>query len=141
MRARLRVQDFATGKNFSFNHCHNKEFCIFSRKSYFLKAIENFFQCLHSLIKTLEGLGEFETVMQTQNETPLVFISGYTNTEDVFYCLTGIHCHFQCFDIQPHHHHHHHQFQHHYSCTSYQHHSQYYIMIKVFILVIFHNAI
>ena len=27
--ARLRVQDFATGKNFYFNKCHNKEFCVF----------------------------------------------------------------------------------------------------------------
>ena len=26
-RAKLRVQDFATGKNFSFNQCHNKAFC------------------------------------------------------------------------------------------------------------------
>ena len=42
-RARLRVQDFATGKNFSFNHRHNKEFCVFSQKSNFIKAIENFF--------------------------------------------------------------------------------------------------
>ena len=42
-RARLRVQDFATGKNFSFNQCHNKEFCVFSRESYLIKAIENFF--------------------------------------------------------------------------------------------------
>ena len=42
-RARLRVQDFATGKNFSFNHCHIKEFCFFSQESYFIKAIENFF--------------------------------------------------------------------------------------------------
>ena len=33
-RARLRVQDFATGKNFSSNQCHYKEFCVFfSRKS------------------------------------------------------------------------------------------------------------
>ena len=29
MRARLRLQDFATCKNFSFNQCHNKEFCCF----------------------------------------------------------------------------------------------------------------
>ena len=43
MRTRLRVQDFATGENFSFNQCHNKEFCVFSRESYFIKAIENFF--------------------------------------------------------------------------------------------------
>ena len=31
-RARLRVQDFATGKNFSFNQCHNKEFFFFSQQ-------------------------------------------------------------------------------------------------------------
>ena len=42
-RARLCVQNFATDKNFSFNQCHNKEFCFFSRESYFIKAIENFF--------------------------------------------------------------------------------------------------
>ena len=42
-RARLRGQDFATGKNFSFNQCHNKQFCVFSRESFFIKAIENFF--------------------------------------------------------------------------------------------------
>ena len=28
-RARLRVQDFGTGKNFCFNQCHNKEFLSF----------------------------------------------------------------------------------------------------------------
>ena len=43
MRARLRGQGFATGKNFSFNQCRNKEFWVFSRESYFTKAIENFF--------------------------------------------------------------------------------------------------
>ena len=48
--ARLRGQDFATGKNFSFNQCHTKSFAFFSRESYFIKAIENFFLCLHSLI-------------------------------------------------------------------------------------------
>ena len=65
-RAKLRVQDFATGKNFSFNQCHNKAFCVlrfaffsgknfsfnqchnkafcvFSLERYFMKAIENFF--------------------------------------------------------------------------------------------------
>ena len=41
-RARLRGQDFETGENFSFQY-HNKEFCVFSRESYFMKAIENFF--------------------------------------------------------------------------------------------------
>ena len=72
--ARLCVQNFVTGKNFSFNQCHNKEFCVFSRESYFIKAIENcVFLCLHSLIWTLKGLGEFETVMQTWD---VMFISG-----------------------------------------------------------------
>ena len=42
-RARLRGQDFATGKNSSFNQCHTKSFAFFSRESYFIKAIENFF--------------------------------------------------------------------------------------------------
>ena len=42
-RARLRVEDFVTGKNFSFNQDPNKEFAFFSRESYFIKAIENFF--------------------------------------------------------------------------------------------------
>ena len=28
-RARLRLQDFGTGKNFYFNHCYNKEFLSF----------------------------------------------------------------------------------------------------------------
>ena len=42
-RARLCGQDFATGKNFSFNQCHTKSFAFFSRESYFIKAIENFF--------------------------------------------------------------------------------------------------
>ena len=31
-RARLRGQDFATGKNFSFNQCHTKSFAFFIGK-------------------------------------------------------------------------------------------------------------
>ena len=42
-RARLRGQDFVTGKNFSFNQYHTKSFAFFFRKSYFIKAIENVF--------------------------------------------------------------------------------------------------
>ena len=43
-RARLRGQDFATGKNFCFNQqSHTKSFAFFSWESYFIKAIENFF--------------------------------------------------------------------------------------------------
>ena len=45
-RARLRGQDFATGKNFSFNQCHTKSFAFFSRESYLKKTIENFFSCV-----------------------------------------------------------------------------------------------
>ena len=41
--ARRCGQDFATGKNFSFNQYHNKQFCVFSWESYFIKAVENFF--------------------------------------------------------------------------------------------------
>ena len=40
---RFRVQDFATRKNSSFNHCHNKEFRVFSWECYFIKTIEYFF--------------------------------------------------------------------------------------------------
>ena len=41
---KLRVQDFATGKNFSFNQYSEQEsFVLFFRESYFLKAIENVF--------------------------------------------------------------------------------------------------
>ena len=36
-RAGLLGQDFATGKNFSFNQCHTKSFAFFSRESYFIK--------------------------------------------------------------------------------------------------------
>ena len=43
MRARLCGQDFATGKNFSFNQCHTKSFAFFPWEIYFIKAIENFF--------------------------------------------------------------------------------------------------
>ena len=42
-RTRRRGQDFVTGKNFSFNQCHTKSSAFFSRESYFIKAIENFF--------------------------------------------------------------------------------------------------
>ena len=40
---KLRVQDFATGKNFSFNQCPKQRVLLFSRESCFIKAIENFF--------------------------------------------------------------------------------------------------
>ena len=82
-RARLRGQDFATGKNFSFNQCHTKSFAFFSRESYFIKAIENFFSCVckfSTVMQTLDfvsGLAELSRILPTS----LVFISGYANTE------------------------------------------------------------
>ena len=57
------------------------------------------FPCLHSLIWTQEGLGEFETVIHSRDEveglrilpTPRVVISGYGNTgKKVFYCFYKI---------------------------------------------------
>ena len=39
------VQDFATGKNFSFNQCHNKECCFFSGKL-FDKSNRKLFSCV-----------------------------------------------------------------------------------------------
>ena len=40
---KLRVQDYATGKNFSSNQCPKQRVLLFSRESYFQNAIENFF--------------------------------------------------------------------------------------------------
>ena len=41
---KFRVQDFATGKNLSFNHRSKQEtFAFFSLESYFIKAVENLF--------------------------------------------------------------------------------------------------
>ena len=42
-RVSFHEQDFATGENFSFNQCHTKSFAFFSRESYLIQAIENFF--------------------------------------------------------------------------------------------------
>ena len=91
-RGRLRVQDFATGKNFCFNQCHNKEFYVFSQEFYFIKAIENFFSdvCIawykHS--RDWENsscanprLRLWFAWLSRILTTPLVFRSGYANTE------------------------------------------------------------
>ena len=40
---KLRVQDFATGKNFSFNQYPKQRFLLFSRESYFKKSIWKLF--------------------------------------------------------------------------------------------------
>ena len=55
----LRAQDFATGKNFSFNQCSEKrEFCFFSLERYFIKAIENFFPLFAYPDKNTRGVGK-----------------------------------------------------------------------------------
>ena len=52
---------------------------VFFRGSYFIKAIENL------IIKHSRG---WENSQQCQIlPTPLMFISGYANTENIFYCL------------------------------------------------------
>ena len=83
MRARLRAQDFATGKSFSFNQCHNKQFCVFSQEISVFGEPD---------INTL-GVGR---ILSQILITPLMFISGYANTENVFYCLNASHVEHQC---------------------------------------------
>ena len=46
MRARLRGQDFATGKNFSFNQCHTKSFAFFFSRKLFYKRNRKLFSCV-----------------------------------------------------------------------------------------------
>ena len=77
-RAKLCGQDFATGKNFSFNQCHTK--------SYFIKAIENFFPVFAYPDINTRGIGRIRDSYANPRRTPLVFISCYANTENVFYC-------------------------------------------------------
>ena len=45
-RARLRGQDFATGKNFSFNQGHTKSFAFFSPGKLFYKSNRKLFSCV-----------------------------------------------------------------------------------------------
>ena len=58
-RAKLRVQDFETGNNFSFNQCHNKEICVFFSGKLIDKSNRKLFSCmyLHSLILNTPGAG------------------------------------------------------------------------------------
>ena len=44
--ARIRGQDFATGKNFSFNQCHTKSFAFFFSGKLFYKSNRKLFSCL-----------------------------------------------------------------------------------------------
>ena len=45
-RARLRVQDFGTGKNFCFNQCHNEEFWFFFSVKLFYESNRKRFSCV-----------------------------------------------------------------------------------------------
>ena len=104
---RLRVRDFATGKNSStYGLCHNKEFCVFSRKCYFIKAIENFFLVFAQPDVNTRGVGRIlEINMQILEFVARVsglhrFLEFFkllscfyqamqrvANTENVFYCF------------------------------------------------------
>ena len=94
---KLRVQDFATGNDFSFNQCSKQESFAFFSGSYFIKAIENLFSrvCI-SWYKHSRGwessrqLCKPSTKLSRILPTPLVFILGYANTKNVFYCLNGM---------------------------------------------------
>ena len=70
---------YKTGKNFFLINALNERVLLFSGQSYFIKAIETFFPVfaypdMQDYDRTLEGLGEFSTVMQT-----LDFVSGLPN--------------------------------------------------------------
>ena len=67
---RLRVQEFVTGKNLSFNQSSKQESLsfFFSRESYFIKAIENVFPVFAYPNINTRGVGEFSTVTQTRDE-------------------------------------------------------------------------
>ena len=97
-RARLRGQAFATAKNFSFNQCHTKSFGFFPRD----KSNRKLFYCVciswykHSRRwensrQLCKSLTSSRVCIAVSNlPTPLVFISGYANTENVFYCLNSV---------------------------------------------------
>ena len=85
-RARLRGQDFATGNNFSFNQCRTKSFAFFSPGKLFYKSNRTLFSCV--CIAWYKHSRHWENSRLSRIlPTPLVFISGYANTENVFYCL------------------------------------------------------
>ena len=68
------------------NQCHNKRVLrFFLSKLIYIKAIESFFPVLNT-----RGVGRILPA-------PLVFISGYANTENVFYCLNIIFLGNSCF--------------------------------------------
>ena len=100
---KLRVQDFATGQNFSFNQYPKQKSFAFFLGKVILKPTENFFpvfaypyvntggvgRMLHSYANPRLRLGfaQLSRILRT----PLEFISGYANTENVFYCLVRRH--------------------------------------------------
>ena len=76
---------------------------FFPRESYFIKAIENFFPVFALPEINTRGVGRILDSYANPRlrlgfaqlsrilQTPLVFISGYANTENVFYCLNSAH--------------------------------------------------
>ena len=61
----------------------NKRVLLFSEESYFIKAIQDIFPVFaYPDINSLRF-----ALLSRSLPTPLVFILGYANTENVFYCL------------------------------------------------------
>ena len=83
----LRVQDLATGKNFSFSQCFKQgSFGFFSRESYFIKAIENFFPDINT-----RGLGKFSTVMQRSTSLRVCITVSNSLNQSCAYIRLGKH--------------------------------------------------
>ena len=66
-----------------------KRVLLFSEESYFIKAMENFVFAYPDINTRRVGriLDSYANPRHRILPTPLVFISGYANTENVFYCL------------------------------------------------------
>ena len=92
------MQDFSTDENFSFNQCHNKEFCVSSRESRFIKGIEIFFPVFAWPDINTRGVGRiFDSYVNPRHIT----VSNSPNPSRVyirlckhgkgFYCLNSTH--------------------------------------------------
>ena len=88
---------FATGKNFSFKQCHTKSFAFWVfLGNLFCKSNRKLFSC--GCIAWYKHLTRWENSRQlctpsTSSRilpTPFVFISGYANMENVFYCFNEV---------------------------------------------------
>ena len=65
-RARIRGQDFATGKNFSFNQYHRKSFALFFSRKLFAMQTLDFVSGLHNCLEFSQPLSCLYQAMQTR---------------------------------------------------------------------------